>query len=135
MNKFFLTGNVARDAELKITPSNKKWTRVAIAVNRPFSKDIVDFIDLIAWERDAEFICKWTPKGTRILVEGHIQKSKYKDKDGNERSTYDFVVEKIEFAGGKKDSSPSNDRRTAPAKNDAPDIPDDAGIDPEDTPF
>ncbi len=106
MNKVFFSGNIARDIELKTTPSGKTWGHTSIAVKRPFSKDkdAVDFFKLTVWEKNAEFMKKWTPKGTRILVEGRLQTSKYKDKDGNERTGTDIIVEQVEFAGGKKDS-------------------------------
>ena len=136
MNKVFLTGNITRDVEVKQTQSGKAYARASIAVNRQFSKDkdAADFVNLLAWEKTAEFMGKWTPKGTRVLVEGRIQMSKYKDKDGNERTGFDVVVENIEFAGGKKDS---DNRNVADTRNNrksdnyfgGEDIPD------EDTPF
>ena len=105
MNKVILMGNVTRDVQLKDTNSGKSYTRVGLAVDRRFSKNKeVDFFNLLAWDKTAEFMGKWTPKGTRVLVEGRLQTSKYKDKDGNERSSVEVVVENIEFAGGKKDS-------------------------------
>lgn len=39
---------------------------------------------------------KYLVKGSRILVEGRLQTSKYKDKDGNERTATEIVVENWE---------------------------------------
>ncbi|MBR6887751.1 MAG: single-stranded DNA-binding protein [Selenomonadaceae bacterium] len=111
MNRVFLSGNLTRDVEVRYTQSGKAYARAAIAVNRPFSKDVVDFINLLAWEKTAEFMGKWLAKGSRILVEGRIQTSKYKDKDGNDRTSFEVVVDQVEFAGGKKDDNNANSRK------------------------
>lgn len=103
MNKVFLSGNLTRDVELKYTQSGKAYVRGSIAVNRPFSKDkIVDFFNLLVWDKSAEAMNKYLAKGSRILVEGRLQTSKYKDKGGDERTSTEIVVENWEFAGGKK---------------------------------
>ena len=111
MNRVFLSGNLTRDVEVRYTQSGKAYARAAIAVNRPFSKDVVDFINLLAWEKTAEFMGKWLAKGSRILVEGRIQTSKYKDKDGNDRTSFEVVVDQVEFAGGKKGDNNANSRK------------------------
>ena len=102
MNKVFLTGNLTRDPELKQTQSGKIFARVGIAVKRPFSKDKeVDFFNLLAWEKTAEFLAKYFSKGSRLIVEGHIQTGSY-EKDGVKHNTFDIVVSQIEFADSKK---------------------------------
>ena len=107
MNKVFLSGNLTRDIELKQTTSGKSYARIGIAVKRPFSKDkdAVDFLDLVAWEKTAEFMSKYMGKGSRVLVESRAQKSEYKDKDGNKRYSVEFIVDNVEFAGGDKRNS------------------------------
>ena len=135
MNKIILSGNLTRDPELRLTQNNKAYVRFSIAVNRPFSKDAVDFFNLVAWEKTAEFIDKWFSKGSRILVEGRLQTSKYKDKDGTERTATDVVVDNVEFAGGKRDDNRPTDK-PAPTQSDSRNkMFEDAGIDPNDTPF
>ena len=102
MNKVFLTGNLTRDPELKKAQSGKTFARAGIAVNRPFSKNKeVDFLNLLAWEHTAEFLDKYFSKGSRLIVEGHIQTGSY-EKDGVKHNTFDIVVSQIEFAGSKK---------------------------------
>lgn len=107
MNKVFLSGNLTRDVDVKQTQSGKSYARIGIAVKRPFSKDkdAVDFLDLVAWEKTAEFMSKYMGKGSRVLVESRAQKSEYKDKDGNKRYSVEFIVDNVEFAGGDKRNS------------------------------
>lgn len=113
MNKCIFSGNLTRDIELKETQSGKSYARIGIAVKRTFSKDkdAVDFLDLIAWEKTAEFMSKYMGKGSRVLVECRAQKSEYKGKDGNKRSAVEFIIDQVEFAGDskRKDSKPRDE--------------------------
>ena len=124
MNKIFLCGNLTRDVELKRTSSDKTFGRVGIAVKRPFTrdKDAVDFLNLLAWEKTAEFMHKYFGKGSRILVEGRVQTGSY-EKDGVKINTFDVIVENVEFAGGKrKDDTPRDAFNGEPLPDDY-DIP------------
>lgn len=102
MNKVFLSGNLTRDVEVRYTQTGKAYARTGIAVKRPFSKDAVDFFNLTAWDKTAEFMGKWFAKGSRVLVDGRIQTSSYEDKNGNKVNAVDVIVENVEFADSKK---------------------------------
>lgn len=103
MNKVFLSGRLTRDPEAKYSQSNTAFARVGIAVDRAFSKNKeVDFFNLVAFGKTAEFLGKWFSKGSKLLAEGRLQISKYKDKEGNERTSTEIVVDNVEFAGSKK---------------------------------
>ncbi|MBE8949014.1 MAG: single-stranded DNA-binding protein [Quinella sp. 3Q1] len=147
MNKVFLSGNLTRDAEVRYSQSGKAYARMGIAVNRPYSKEkTVDFFNLTAFGKTAEFCGRYMMKGTRVLVEGSVQLSSYENKDGVKVNGVDILVDNIEFAGSKRDGdgggnysgTPANsgysNRPAAPSRNNN----DDWGgepIDPEDTPF
>lgn len=135
MNKAFLAGNLTKDPELKYTQSGKAYARCGIAVKRPFSKDITDFFNILAWEKSAEFLAKYFTKGSRILIEGRIQTGSYDDKDGNKRYTFDIVVDQIEFAGSQKpNDKPADKPADKPKTVDIGGFPGEP-IDPDDTPF
>ena len=104
MNRVFLLGRLTRDPDADTTQSGKRKARMTIAVDRPKAKDgtqKADFINLVAWERTAEFAEQYLSKGQRILVEGRIQTSSY-EKDGEKKYATDVNVDRIEFADGKK---------------------------------
>ena len=147
MNKVFLSGNLTRDPEVRYTQTGKAYTKFGIAINRRYKdKESVDFFNLVAWDKTAEFCGRYMTKGTRVLVEGRLQTSSYENKDGVKVNSIDIMIDNIEFAGAKRTddgggsySKPSNDggyserRPSAPPKKD-----DDWGgepIDPDDTPF
>ena len=107
MNKVILMGNLTRDVEIKAY-ANTTVARTGIAVPRAFKKGEVDFFNLVAFNKTAEFLSKYFAKGSKLLVEGRLQQSNYEDKDGNKKSSTEIVVEQIEFASAKKDSGNGN---------------------------
>lgn len=126
MNTIIVSGNLARDPDIRTTRSGKSVARMSIAVNRPFSKeDVADFFDLVAWDKRADFCKKYLAKGRRILVEGRLQNSNY-EKDGVKHYAQVIVVDSIEFADSKrkeKDAEPEY----SPAE------PEHSHIEPEDS--
>lgn len=106
MNKVVLIGRLTAKPELRFTSSNVGFTRFTIAVNRQYSgqdgKREADFINVVAWRKQAETICKYFDKGNLIAVEGRLQTSSYDDKDGNKRYTVDVALDNFEFIESKK---------------------------------
>lgn len=106
MNKVIILGRLTSKPELRYTASNTEYTRFSIAVNRNFTneegKREADFINVVAWRKQAETVCKYFDKGSQIAVEGRLQSGSYEDKDGNKRSTLDVVLENFEFVDTKK---------------------------------
>lgn len=109
MNKVILLGRLTAKPELRYTPSNAAYTRFTIAVNRRFTNQDgtreADFINVVAWNKNAETICKYFDKGRQICIEGNIRTGSYTDKDGNKRYTTDVAIDSFEFVESKKDQS------------------------------
>lgn len=136
MNSVILSGNLTRDPEVRHTQNGKAYTRMGIAVNRSFSKDAVDFFNLLAWDKTAEFCGKYLKKGSRVFVEGRLQTSKYKDKDGTERTAVDITVDNIEFGDSKRqDSGEQKSQPRQETKRKQRDDFDGEPLDPDDMPF
>ena len=104
MNKVILAGRLTKDAEIRNADSDKKVARVSLAVNRTFKKDgegqQADFINLVAFKNQADFLEKYGKKGVKFIVTGRIQTGSY-DKDGTKVYTTDVIVEQLEFAESK----------------------------------
>lgn len=76
-----------------------------MAVDRPVKsgeEKQADFINIVAWDKTAEFICKYFSKGQRIALTGSIRTGSYTDKDGNKRSTFEVWANNVEFCESKK---------------------------------
>lgn len=113
MNKIFLSGRLTKDPEVKHSQGGNAYARVGIAVDRQFSKNKeVDFFNLIAFSKTAEFLGKYFVKGSKLLVEGRLQNSSYTDKDGNKRTSNDVFVDAVEFADSKRKSQDNSGANT-----------------------
>ena len=101
MNTINLTGNVCHDLELKTTQTGKSVTQLNLAVKRPFSTDVTDFIPLVVWNQPAEYLCKFARKGSKIAVSDKLTTRKYQDKDGNNRTAFEVVCDVVEILDSK----------------------------------
>ena len=112
MNKVILTGNLARDPEIRYTQSGKAVAGFSLAVSRGWrgknenqQQPTADFFNITAWEKLAEFCGKYLTKGRKVLVEGRLQTRVYEAQDGTKRNVIDVVANEIEFAGAKRQDS------------------------------
>ncbi len=106
MNVVVLVGRLTDNPELRKTNSDISVTRFSIAVDRQFKSGEerqADFINIVAWRQSAEFICRYFTKGQRIGIEGSLRMNRYTDKDGNNRTTYEVVVNNAHFVENKRD--------------------------------
>jgi single-strand DNA-binding protein len=110
MNVVVLVGRLTDHPELKKTSSDISVTRFSIAVDRPYKSGEdkqTDFINIVAWRQTAEFITNHFKKGQRIGIEGSLRMNKFTDKDGNNRITYEVVVNNAHFVENKRDNGNS----------------------------
>lgn len=119
MNSVTLIGRMTKDAEIRHTQSGKAVASFSVACDRgqkdAQGKTQADFINCIAWEKTAELIGKWFPKGKPICVEGRIQTRKYQAKDGSNRYATEVVVNKVEFLP--REAQNQQNGGQAPAQN------------------
>lgn len=105
LNKVILMGNMCADPELKQTQGGVSVCSFNIAVNRKYSKDgkaEVDFITIVAWRQQAEFICKYFKKGQAIVIVGELQTRNWTDNQGNKRYATEVVADEVSFGGSKE---------------------------------
>lgn len=123
-NVVVLQGRLARDPELRQTNTGKQVARFTLAVDRG-RKDAngqsqTDWINVIAWERLADFAYKYLSKGQIVNVDGRLQSSSYTARDGTNRTALEVVAAGINFCGSKQDSgqpspAPAGQPAAAPA--------------------
>ena len=73
-----------------------------MAVNRRFSKDQADFINIVAWDKTAEFCSKYFNKGRQIGLVGRLQVRTWDDNDGKTNYVTEVIAEEVYFADSKK---------------------------------
>ena len=104
-----LIGRLTRDPEIRTAQNKESMTvaRYTLAVDRRYKKEgdqSSDFINCIAFNKNAEFAEKWFKKGIKVAVVGRIQTGSYTNKDGNKVYTTDVVIDEQEFAESKSAS-------------------------------
>ena len=112
LNRVILMGRLVSDPELKTTPNGVSVTNFRIAVDRSYVRSgeerKADFIDIVCWRQQAEFVCRYFGKGSLIAVEGQLQTRTYQAKDGSNRYVVEVVADNISFTGEKRDNSGYN---------------------------
>jgi len=99
-NKVILIGNMTADPELKQTQSGVSVCSCSIAVNRRFAKENeqnVDYINIVTWRQQAEFVSRYFKKGNPILVCGQLQTRSWNDNQGQKRYTTEVVADEVSF--------------------------------------
>ena len=109
LNHIVLMGRLTKDPELRHTNAGTAVASFSLAVERDFKDKSsgerqTDFIDIIAWRQNAEFICKYFRKGSMIAIQGYIQTRTYEDKNGNKRKAVEIVVDNANFCGSKSET-------------------------------
>lgn len=107
LNKTILMGRLATNPENLTIGENNIKSSFVIAVKRnytPKGGQDVDFINVNAWNKTADFIKKYFKKGNLITLEGELHVDRFEDKNGKKSSRHGVVVEKVYFCEKKKES-------------------------------
>ena len=111
LNVVAIMGRLVADPELRTTPQGTNVCSFRIACDRNFARQgeqrQADFIDIVAWRSQAEFVSKYFQKGSLIAIDGSIQTRQYQDKQGNKRTAVEVVANNISFAGAKAADKPA----------------------------
>lgn len=103
-NSCQFVGNAARDCEVRYTANGMAVANVSIAVNyKANGEEMVEWVNLVFWDKVAEIAGKYVTKGKPIFVQGRLQTRKWKDKEGVERYSTEIVVNQLQLLGGKDD--------------------------------
>ena len=109
MNNVVLIGRLTRDPELKyLANTGTPVATFSLAVNRELSKDkrqeaaskgqpTVDFINIVAWGKQAENCANYLEKGRLVAIQGRIQTRSWETEDGSRRYATEVVASRVEF--------------------------------------
>ena len=116
LNRVVLVGRLTRDPDLRYTPNGVAVANFKIAVNRPFSNQQgereADFINCVAWRRQAENLANYMKKGSMIGVDGRIQTRNFEGQDGKRVYITEVMAESIQFLETKGSSGQSGQGST-----------------------
>ena len=105
MNKFIVTGNLTKDADLKYTQNDKAYSKFCIANNEGYGENKkTNFFNCTLFGKSAENLNRFLVEGQKVLITGRVELGKYTDKEGIERTTVDINVDSfggVELIGNK----------------------------------
>lgn len=131
INKVQVMGNVTKKPEVRYTPSGKAVMNFSVATNRDYKqgdewKQSTEFHDITLW-KNVETAEGYMEKGTRVLVEGHLQTRSW-EKDGHKMYKTEIIADNVQLIARYKDRK---DRGVTKAE----DVTSETDIDPDDLPF
>ena len=112
INTVTLIGRVVRDIEVKSTNSGKSFASFALAVDG-YGKDAdASFIDCVAWNKAAELLAEYAPKGKQIGITGRLQ-TRIWEKDDIKRKATEVIIDQFQLlsdAKGGGNATPATER-------------------------
>lgn len=112
LNRAVLVGRLTKDVDLRYTPQGKAVGNFTVAVNRPFKNQQTneydaDFINCVAWGKQAENLANYMKKGNQIGVDGRLQSRTYENNQGQTVFVTEVVADSVQFLEPKKSNSSS----------------------------
>lgn len=103
LNRVLLIGRLAKDVELKYTPTGTAVAKFSLAVGgkpKPDGSDTVSFFYVTVWGKLAENCAAFIAKGKQIAVDGRLEQKRWSTQDGQNRYSVEVVAERVEFLAG-----------------------------------
>ena len=107
INRVVLTGRLTRDLELRRTQSGTSVVSFTLAVDRNFKKEgqpEADFINCVAWNRQADTMAQYLHRGSLIGVDGRLQTRNYENQQGQRVYITEVLVESFAFLESRNQS-------------------------------
>ncbi|MDD9819605.1 MAG: single-stranded DNA-binding protein [Nitrospira sp.] len=113
-NKIILIGNLTRDPEQRFAPSGLQVTNFGLAVNRRFrqgdeQKEEVCYVDIVAFDKQAELCSKYLNKGDGAIIEGRLQQRRWETEDGQRRNKHEVVAQTVTFLPKRQSFGPESE--------------------------
>ena len=120
INKAILMGRLTRDPEIRHTNSGTPVCSFSIAINNGYGENqTTDFVNCVAWNKQAEFMERNFVKGKMIIVVGRIQTRSWDGADGKKNYTTEVVASEVSFGESKR----PEDGMTYAVKAESPAMP------------
>jgi single-strand DNA-binding protein len=107
-NLCIFTGNLGKDPENRFMPSGGAVTNFSIATSKKWKdkntgqiQELTTWVPCVAFNRIGEVCGEYLKKGSKAYVECEYRLNKWQDKDGNDRYSPEFIVQKMEMLSSK----------------------------------
>lgn len=116
INKVCISGNLTRDAEVRVTQGGTNVIAFGVAVSdrrqNPQTQqweDVPNYVDCVLFDRNGnrQWIASALRKGFKVFVEGSLRYSSWTDGDtGKKRSKLEVVVREIDASWPRREQAP-----------------------------
>jgi len=112
VNVVVLLGHMTRNPRLTHTSSGKAVCDFGLALNRRWldvngdSHQETTFVDVTAWNQQAEVISAYCQKGRPVVVEGRLEQERWESPAGEKRSRLKVVAQRVTFLPGSGGTAP-----------------------------
>ena len=120
INRVVLTGRMTKDPELKNTQSGTPVLAFTLAVDRNFKKEgqpEADFINCVAWNRQADTMAQYLHRGSLIGVDGRLQTRNYENQQGQRVYVTEVMVDSFTFLETRDKSQPGQSGQSVSQPN------------------
>lgn len=133
LNRVQILGNLAADAELRMTGGGTAVLKLRVAASERFKdrneqwQERTEYVSCVLFGKRAESLSRLLAKGSQVYVEGSLRTTSYDDRDGNKRYKTEVAVSNVILCGGKgQRSERSGDEPRASSKSEEFDDDDDS---------
>jgi len=139
LNKVLLIGNLGKDPEVRFTPGGQAIARFPVATSEVYTdrdgqrQEKTEWHNVVVFGKQAEPCGQYLQKGRQVFVEGSIRSRQYDDKDGNRRYITEIVAQRVQFLGGRSETTGRAGAPRGLAEEDV--APPPAGPEDDDVPF
>jgi single-strand DNA-binding protein len=112
VNTVILLGHMTRNPRLTHTSSGKAVCDFGLALNRRWldvngdSHQEATFVDVTAWNQQAEVISAYCQKGRPVVVEGRLEQERWESPAGEKRSRLKVVAQRVTFLPSTNGTAP-----------------------------
>lgn len=112
VNKAIILGNLGADPEVRHTQSGKAIANLRVATSESWKGQDGSKQEKTTWHRavcfgrTAEVAGQYLSKGSKVYIEGRMEHGSYTDKEGNEKPTFEIVVQSLQMLSSKGEGGP-----------------------------
>jgi single-strand DNA-binding protein len=106
VNKFIGIGNLGRDPEMRVMPSDGKYvTNISIAITESYKdkqgqkQEVTEWVNVVFFGKLAEIAGQYLKKGSKVYIEGKLKTEKYQ-KDGQDRYITKVIANSMQMLSG-----------------------------------
>lgn len=116
LNSWSIIGRLAAAPEVRHTASGTVVCNFRVAVDGPNGADgraIVEWVNVVAWEKLAEICGEYLVKGSLVMLSGRHQTRSWVDADNVERSRPELVADFMQMLGSPGGAAAAAERRAS----------------------